>query len=225
MTKRGSHKIVYLPGHRFGMWTVLEEARSAMRKTAWRCRCDCGNVSIRFGTDLRAGSDNCGCMTRKRIGAKSRKHGYATGDRQSPEYRAWSKMKHRCGSPSYWAYARYGGRGIVVCDLWKNSFSDFLKDVGLRPGHKYSLDRINNDGNYEPGNVRWATWTQQANNKNHSTLTVNGITDTVSGWSIRTGVPNATIRTRLYNGWLPGRAISPDKGHRWKAVRSVEVLR
>ena len=93
-----------------------------------------------------------------------KKHGHA-GNRWTKEYAAWASMKARCHNPRSQGYARYGGRGITVCDRWRESFEAFLSDVGLAPSSKHSIDRIDNDGNYEPGNVRWATGTVQQFNK------------------------------------------------------------
>ena len=92
------------------------------------------------------------------------KHGHAFAGRRSSEYRTWYAMKQRCTNPNVEHYDRYGGRGITVCERWANSFCNFLADMGLKPSRRHSIDRVNNDGNYEPGNCRWATQKEQANN-------------------------------------------------------------
>jgi hypothetical protein len=119
-------------------------------------------------------------------------------------------MIARCTRVTGADYPDYGGRGIRVCDAWVNSFDAFLADVGPKPGPEYSIDRINNDGNYEPGNVRWATVIQQAGNKrNTSRLTLGGTTLSVPKWSERTGIGRAVIWSRLTRlGWSVERALT-----------------
>jgi len=92
-------------------------------------------------------------------------HGHSTGGRMTTEYRAWTSMKQRCLNPRSTFYRHYGGRGISIAPEWVDDFATFLEQVGLKPGRGYSLDRIDNAGNYEPGNVRWATWSQQLSNQ------------------------------------------------------------
>ena len=94
----------------------------------------------------------------------------------TPEYRAWCRMKDRYYNPNYKGYATYGGRGIVVCDKWVNDYDAFLRDVGPRPSPNHTIDRINNNGNYESGNVRWGTWQQQARNRGVRRTNTSGTT-------------------------------------------------
>lgn len=125
------------------------------------------------------------------------------------EYGIWSGMRKRCENPKCPAFKRYGGRGIVVCERWRASFADFLADMGPRPSPKHSLDRIDVNGNYEPGNVRWATAATQARNtrRNH-TLTVGDETLCLSEWGERFGIQPGLIQARIDMGWTTERAVT-----------------
>lgn len=158
-------------------------------------------------------------------------HGEKRGRKVSPEYTAWQRMRGRCGNPGHPDYRYYGGRGIRVCPRWDESFPAFLEDVGRRPSHDLTLDRIDTNGNYEPGNVRWATRAEQSRNRRpfkmhwsksplSKPLTVDGIVDSIGAWSRRTGIPRAAIRTRLKLGWSPERAVTVPTG----SVRSLNKL-
>lgn len=128
----------------------------------------------------------------------ARSHGMA----RSPEYQSWNHMRIRCTDPTCDSYARYGGRGITVCERWANSFSEFVADVGRRPGDGYCIERIDNDGNYEPGNVRWATATEQARNRsNNRPVEYEGVTRPLSVWAEECGIARHTLRMRIERGW------------------------
>lgn len=138
-------------------------------------------------------------MSRKGAKAGGFKHGYAYQDRPRPNiYRRWQHMIQRCHNPNDRDYPKYGGRGISVCDRWRNSFPDFLEDMGLPPSDKHTLDRIDNNGNYEPDNVRWATPSQQINNRRNTRyLTIKGITRPLSEWCKLAGIGSKAVLYRL----------------------------
>jgi hypothetical protein len=129
------------------------------------------------------------------------------GQSNSKEYMAWAEIKRRCYNKNNKDYYRYGGRGIKVCDRWLNSFENFFADMGERP-EKYSIDRIDNDGNYCPENCRWVTHKEQCNNKSNNVfLTIRGKTMSIKEWSTYTGQNHKTVRSRLKLGWTPEQAI------------------
>jgi len=129
--------------------------------------------------------------------------------KERPESAILSQMIQRCHNPSNPAFSNYGGRGIVVCDRWRESLSNFLEDLGPRPGRNYSVDRIDNDGNYEPGNCRWASRREQnRNTRQNVQLTIDGRTQCRTAWAEETGVPAAVIRDRMEKlGWDAKRAV------------------
>jgi len=159
--------MIDIVGQRFTRLVVLAFADlDKYRHSRWRCQCDCGRTVIVTADNLRrGGTRSCGCVRRERLLAiDNATHGDWRGGRATKEYKAWELMLYRCRNPRCHAYKNYGGRGIRVCGRWLD-YGAFLADVGRAPGKEYSLDRVNNDGHYEPGNVRWATWNEQARNR------------------------------------------------------------
>ena len=155
---------------------------------------------------LRSGrSLSCGC--RPRFGAI--KHGHSLRGQNSPEYRAWVDIISRCTNPKCPRWADYGGRGIGVCDRWRENFAAFLGDVGARPSRRHSIDRIDNERGYEPGNCRWATDVQQQRNRrNNLLLTHRGETRPLVEWVGISGISKTTIRRRLQHGWTAEDALT-----------------
>lgn len=162
---------VDMAGQRFGRWLVVRFSHvNTGRMAYWLCICDCGNERITSGATLRRGqSKSCGCLQREIVAAIAREnfttHGQNPAQGPSPEYLAWINMISRCENPGLPRFPDYGGRGITICSRWRSSFEAFFADMGLRPSPRHSLDRKNNDGNYEPGNCRWATPSEQRNNR------------------------------------------------------------
>lgn len=159
-----------ISGKKFHRLTVIGRAHGLY----WNCECECGKKTKVKSDQLTGGrTRSCGCLkieAASRTGQKNKVHGKAIGRRAgvsaSPEYTAWASMKTRCFNSNIRNWHRYGGRGISVCPEWMDDFEVFLNNIGPRPSPLYSVDRYPNpDGDYEPGNVRWATAEQQQNNK------------------------------------------------------------
>lgn len=151
-------------GQRFNKLTAICSVNIGKIGRWWQCRCDCGNIKFASAGHLhlgKGGIKSCGCANW--LGPT--KHGATKNGIKTSEYRIWTSMIQRCENPNDKGYPRWGGRGITICPSWRASFSTFLSDVGPRPTTNHSIDRINNDGNYEPGNCRWATAREQRLNQ------------------------------------------------------------
>lgn len=157
-----------LTGQRFGRWTVIKYHGKDIRgRTTWACICDCGEHSVvRRDLLTRGLSKSCGCLSRELKAKRLLKHGYCVNKQNNgnPTYVSWKSMKQRCYNTNADQYPDYGGRGIRVCDRWRYSFENFLADMGERPLGT-TIDRINNNGDYEPGNCRWVNLSIQNKNK------------------------------------------------------------
>lgn len=175
-------------------------------KKAWECLCECGKTSDVRGANLRIGKTNsCGCLKKEKMAIGL---GIKHGMYKSRTYKSWDSMLERCLNPRNKCYESYAGRGILVCGRWR-VFDNFLADMGERP-EGMSLDRIDNNGNYEPGNCRWATAkTQSSNTRANRFYNFNGAQMTARQISDATGIEYAKLRERLKRGWEVARATSP----------------
>ena len=186
--------MVELSGTTFGSWLVLKYAgKTKNNKRLWECRCSCGLVKTVRQEHLNSGaSTKCRTCATKQESPKSSLKEYAT----------WQNMRQRCyGSASSRDKTNYHDRGIKVCDRW-DSFENFLEDMGRSPEGRYSIDRIDVNGDYSPDNCRWADDKTQANNTRRTNyITYNNETMTISQWSERTGIGYKTFRGRLDKGW------------------------
>lgn len=192
-------------GKVFGRLTVLEDVRKDGRR--WlHCQCSCGNKKwIAKGDVLSGHATSCTCLQRERISQRSKTHG-RTGD---PIYAVWISMRDRCHNPNNDSYPDYGGRGIVVCDRWRYSFENFLADMGERPSAKHLLDRENNDGNYEPGNVRWVVSKVSARNRRSTVfLTLGNDCRPAAEWSERLKIGLGTLLYRKRIGWSDEKVLT-----------------
>lgn len=190
----------------FGRLTV----KRYLGKRRWECVCECGVIKAVSADNLKSKQVmSCGCLFKELLSKRNTKHGL-TG---SPTYKSWSQAKERCTNKNNPNYNRYGGRGIEMCERWLNSFENFLADMGEKPTPKHSLDRIDNNKGYSPGNCRWATNHEQSNNRHTSRhVTAFGETKTIPQW-LRDPRCNVHLLTTLRNrlveyGWAPEKAIT-----------------
>jgi len=157
----------YNPGDKFSYLTLVKLSRKTDKAIYWVCRCDCGVEKEYQIGQVRAGfTKSCGCKRTELLREAATTHGKSRTD----EYGIWGGMIDRCYNPDGVNYPYWGARGITVCDRWRDSFEAFLEDMGPRPSKRHQIDRVDNDGNYEPGNCRWATVQQQALNRRTSKL-------------------------------------------------------
>lgn len=198
---------------KFGKWTVIGvSGKTPYGAYTWDCICECGTRRSVVGHTLRHGmSKGCGCGN-----GKNNMSGYKHGGKKERLYAVWGSMKSRCLNKNEPFYPRYGGRGITICDEWKDyaKFREWALSSGYDPNSEYrkcTLDRIDNDKGYCPENCRWMTQKEQSNNRssNHFLTNSSGVTKTISQWAEETGIPKHTIRNRVCkSGWTVDRALT-----------------
>lgn len=211
-------------GRVFGKWTILQEVAVRERPVTWAsghrterarfllCRCQCGaTLEVNRKNVLSGLSTNCGCVRRQKLSDKAT-HGEARPGRTTAEYKIWRGILARCYMPSASGFHRYGGRGIKVCDRW-HDYANFLADMGRKPSPRHSVERENNDGDYEPDNCVWALpWVQALNKSNNHRITLDGVTLTITEWARLRGNTAQRIIARLNSGWPEADAIhTPSK--------------
>lgn len=207
-------KRIDLTGQRFGRLTVVSYAFTRKTDVMWNCVCDCGKHTIVSRSDLKKGkSKSCGCyrIERSKEANKGAKHGLTHGLSNTRIYHIWRGIKDRCFNEKKDRYKNYGGRGITICDEWRNDFQAFYNWAML---HGYSenltIDRIDVNGNYEPSNCRWITKGEQANNtRNNHLITYCGETKTIAQWAKKIGIKYSTLSARINSyGWSIEKALT-----------------
>ena len=193
-------KLIDLTGHRFGRLVVVKKQGVKGGRPAWLCKCDCGSEVTVRGNDLRRGAtQSCGCLHRDQLIERNTTHGLC-GNRL---YNIWGCMVQRCYNSNTPCYNLYGGRGITICDEWRNDFKSFY-DWAMAHGYEDNLtiDRIDNDKGYSPENCRWITIKEQGNNRStNRRLEYNGERHTISEWGELLGIDSEIISSRLRRGW------------------------
>jgi hypothetical protein len=194
-----------LTGKRFGRLVVQSQAENKGKFLMWTCLCDCG-VSVEvFGSNLKNGhTKSCGCLNKEIVSSLFTTHGHTKNNKCSPEWTSWYNMRVRCYYDKHKEYSNYGGRGIKVCERWlgDDGFENFYEDMGPCP-LGMTLERIDNEGDYCRENCKWATRTEQGNNKrNNVILTYGNETGTLSEWARSIGMNSETLRARIdVYGW------------------------
>lgn len=196
-------------GDAFGRLTVINILGPIKGHRSASFRCECGKeIVTRFSSVVTGSVKSCGCFHDEMARRRFVRHGGSIGGRESRTYTSWQSMIQRCFNEKNDAYHRYGGRGIMVCERWRD-FANFLADMGERPS-RMTIERNDNNGNYEPGNCRWATKLEQANNTSWNRLiTYQGRTQTLQQWSRETGISNILLRYRIVAaGWPVEKAFT-----------------
>lgn len=191
-----------LEGQVFSRLTVIRRAGSRGGRALWVCMCECGTTIEAVSHALTSGhTKSCGCWRDERNRSTAARHGHARrGEKLTPTYRTWQAMVTRCYNPNVPSFKDYGGRGIKVCDLW-HIFENFLASMGERPDGM-TIDRIDTNKDYTPGNCRWATRTEQnRNTRSNHMVEFKGERITQSEFSEKIGLKQSTVSYRLRRGW------------------------
>lgn len=201
-------RAIDMAGRRYANVTGIRKLGACASGDArWEFLCDCGSLFEASGYDVRNGKrTSCPDCSRQRAASLLVKHGRTN----TPEFSTWTDIQTRCHNENSTSYPGYGGRGIFVCERWRSSFELFLADMGHRPSPEHSIDRVDNDGNYEPGNCRWATREEQANNKRtNRRIEIEGQTKNLSEWATLAGVTPSCILRRIHAGKAGKDLIAP----------------
>lgn len=206
-------KLINLKGQKFGRLIVIKRVENNQHgKLQWLCECNCGQRKVIMGNNLkRSNTQSCGCLrTERRL-----KHGHTIGTTRSKTHQVWQHIKQRCLNMNNPDYYNYGARGIMVCNRWKNSFKNFLKDMSEKPIN-HQIDRIDNNGNYCKSNCRWVTSKiNNRNRRNNHLITYDNKTRCLSAWAEEIGMNKTTLRDRIIAGWSIEKTLTTpikDKG-------------
>lgn len=203
-------KNIPLIGVQFNSWTVVG---AGSKSKYWLCKCVCGVVKDVDQTHLKNGASKCcGCLYKGPI-----QHGGAANGKETKLYRIWKNIKQRCLNPSNEKFHVYGGAGKTICDEWKHNFEAFKLHMGEPPSPLHSVDRIENDKGYFPGNVKWSTPKEQSRNQSTNNLvTIDGVTKCVTEWCEATGIDSNLAYARIHRlAWEPARAVTtPSRGRK-----------
>jgi hypothetical protein len=212
-------KTVDISNKKFGKLLAVKRCTNMSGKTAWECKCDCGNITFVTTSNLTCNRiRSCGCLKIKQLLERSTTH----NQRHTVLYSVWRGLRQRCNNPKHASYHNYGGRGITVCEEWDKSFQAFY-DWSYANGYstenqkdeklKLTIDRIDNNGNYEPSNCRWVDRkTQTRNMRTTRFITFNGQNKSVSEWCEIYGIKLQTFNTRIRNGWSIEEALTKPIG-------------
>lgn len=213
-------RFIDLTGKQFDRLCVIKRVENnKYGNSVWLCQCDCGvQLRVRGDSLIKGNTKSCGCLRKEKVIERAKTHGKTN----TKCYMEWANMKARCYNPNSKQYKDYGGRGITMCERWRKSFEAFYADVSELPNfgkEGYSINRIDNNGNYEPNNVEWADDITQANNKrNNHLITYNGKTQSLSQWAAEKGLKRSTLEQRInkYHWNIEKALTTPAKNNKVK---------
>lgn len=212
-------KAIDVTGERYDRLVAVRRVANKGRQTRWLFMCDCGAEAEASLGAVRSGEiRSCGCLIGDANRMRLFKHGHSQGSRPSPTYISWAGAKARCFNVKNKRFADYGGRGITMCDRWRDSFEAFLADMGERPKGT-SIDRIDNDGHYEPGNCRWARKGQQNGNvRGRTRITYDGQAYSISEFATLMKVDFGNLYYRIKAGHDPLQAVAALRAGKWRRI-------